>query len=196
MARNVLRLSHLIIVSDIPARHQICLPEKNAYITMHRSTPQCCGQATPECVYLMLLYIEEPNNAVDKRPHNVSILLYYVHVHRSTTVKFFNAYFSDAQKETSQQSISRWKWGMYLSLTKHMHTLSSTAHMYMDTRPTQHMDNRQDVKLIMWPNTCLMANLILELSWFNIHVPVYSHVLWFACWISCFHFVPWISGCL
>jgi hypothetical protein len=40
-----------------------------AYITMHRGTPQC--------VYLMLLYI---------------VL--------STTVKFFNAYFSDAQKET------------------------------------------------------------------------------------------------
>ena len=84
--------SYFIIVSDIPARHQICLPEKNAYITMHRSTPQC--------VYFMLLYIEEPNNVVDKRPHNVSTLLYYVHVHRSTTVKFFNAYFSDAQKET------------------------------------------------------------------------------------------------
>lgn len=47
-----------IIVSDIPARHQICLPEKKM---------------------LTLLCIEVPHNVVDKRPHNVFTLLYYVH---------------------------------------------------------------------------------------------------------------------
>jgi len=47
---------------------------KKSLHTVHRSTPQCHGQMH----------------------HNLSTLLYYVHVHRSTTAKFFNAYFSDA----------------------------------------------------------------------------------------------------
>ena len=144
---------------------------------------------------LTLLCIEVPTMLWTNDP-TMCLPYFSMYMYIEVPVKFFNAYFSDAQNETSQQSIARWKWGMYLSLTKHMHTLSSIAHMCMDTRPTQQLDNKQDVKLIMWPNTCLMANLILELSWFNIHVPVYSHILWFPCWISCFHFGLWISGCL